>query len=86
MVMDHAPTWSGRSLQQVELVVDEGLTVMDCLHVNVFLLHGVELQHRTDHSTSIHQTKAENLGWSTFYPLVFYVSVRIKFHFVLLPS
>lgn len=46
MVMDHAPTWSGRSLQQVELVVDEGLTVMDRLHVNVFLLHGVELQHR----------------------------------------
>lgn len=39
-------TGCGGSVEQVELMVDESLTVMDGLHVDVFILHCVELEKR----------------------------------------
>lgn len=37
-------TWSRGSLQQVEVMMDEGLAVMNGLHINIFIFHGVQLQ------------------------------------------
>lgn len=37
-------TWGGGPLQQVEVVVDEGLAVVNSVHVDVFVLHRVKLR------------------------------------------
>lgn len=37
-------TWCGGPLQQVEVMVDEGLAVVNSVHVDVFILHRVELR------------------------------------------
>lgn len=37
-------TWRGGPLQQVEVMVDEGLAVVNSVHIDVFILHSVELQ------------------------------------------
>lgn len=37
-------TWCGGPLQQVEVMVDEGLAVVNSVHIDVFILHRVELR------------------------------------------
>lgn len=38
-------TWCRGPLQQVEVMVDEGLAVVNRLHVDILIFHCIELQH-----------------------------------------
>lgn len=46
-------TWGGGPLQQVEVMVDEGLTVVNSVHVDVFILHCVKLRQTKTNICSI---------------------------------
>ena len=37
-------TWCRGSFHQIKMLVDEGLTIMNSLHIDIFFFHGVKLQ------------------------------------------